>query len=112
MHDVVPDAMAAFFNPGDAPQRSVLRTVNMEAEPAKWTTGGYDDRGGWRPMTGSMLVRPQHALTLTGDALEDMHGLGDGEGRWRLRVRGFPWFAMSLLERPPGTVYHLLLPHS
>ena len=107
MHDVVPDAMAAFFNPGDARQRSVLRTVNMEAEPAKWTTGGYDDRGRWRPMAGSMLVRPQHALTLTGDALEDMHGLGDGEGRWRLRVRGFPWFAMSLLENPTGHLTNL-----
>ena len=107
MHDVVPDAMAPFFNPGDARQRSVLRTVNMEAEPAKWTTGGYDDRGRWRPMAGSMLVRPQHALTLTGEALEDMHGLGDGDGRWRLRVRGFPWFAMSLLENPTGHLTNL-----
>ena len=107
MHDVVPDAMAPFFNPGDARQRSVLRTVNMEAEPAKWTTGGYDDRGRWSPMAGSMLVRPQHALTLTGEALEDMHGLGDGEGRWRLRVRGFPWFAMSLLENPTGHLTNL-----
>ena len=107
MHDVVPDAMAPFFNAGDARQRSVLRTVNMEAEPAKWTTGGYDDRGRWRPMAGSVLVRPQHALTLTGEALEDMHGLGDGEGRWRLRVRGFPWFAMSLLENPTGHLTNL-----
>ena len=28
---------------------------------------------------------------------------GRGHGKWRLRVRGFPWYAMSLLESPPGT---------
>ena len=108
MHDVVPDSMVPFFNPGsNLNRRSVLRMVNMEAEPAKWTTGGYDDRGKWHPMTGSMLVRPQHALTLTAQALEDDHGLGDGLGKWRLRVRGFPWFAMNLLENPAGHLTNL-----
>ena len=49
MHDVAADAMAPFFNPGsNRNQRSILRVVNTEAEPAKWTTGGYDDRGSWR----------------------------------------------------------------
>ena len=71
------------------------------------TTGGYDDRGAWRPMAGSLLVRPQHALTLTAQALENAHGLGDGHGKWRLRVRGFPWFAMSLLESPTGHLTNL-----
>ena len=108
MHDVAADAMAPFFNPGsNRNQRSILRVVNTEAEPAKWTTGGYDDRGNWHPMTGSLLVRPQHALTLTAQALEDAHGLGDGSGKWRLRVRGFPWFAMSLLESPTGHITNL-----
>ncbi len=108
MHDVLPDAMAQFFNPAsNRRQRSILRVVNTEAEPAKWTAGGYDDRGQWRPMAGSLLVRPQHALTLTARELEDAHGLGDGRGKWRLRVRGFPWFAMSLLESPTGHLANL-----
>ena len=108
MHDVAADAMAPFFNPGsNRNQRSILRVVNTEAEPAKWTTGGYDDRGSWRPMAGSLLVRPQHALTLTAQELGDAHGLGDGKGKWRLRVRGFPWFAMSLLESPTGHLTNL-----
>ena len=108
MHDVLPDAMAPFFNPAsNERQRSFLRVVNTEAEPAKWTTGGYDDRGRWHPMAGSLLVRPQHALTLTAQALENEHGLGDGQGKWRLRVRGFPWFAMSLLENPTGHLTNL-----
>lgn len=108
MHDVAADAMAPFFNPGgNRNQRSILRVVNTEAAPAKWTTGGYDDRGQWHPMAGSLLVRSRHALTLTAQALEDEHGLGDGHGKWRLRVRGFPWFAMSLLESPTGHLTNL-----
>ena len=108
MHDVAADAMAPFFNPGDNEnQRSILRVVNTEAEPAKWTTGGYDDHGQWHPMTGSLLVRPQHALTLTAEALENEHGMGDGRGKWRLRTRGFPWYAMSLLESPTGHLTNL-----
>ena len=108
MHDVLPEAMVQFFNPGsNRHQRSILRVVNTEAEPAKWTTGGYDDHGKWRPMAGSLLVRPQHALALTAQALEDVHGLGDGRGKWRLRTRGFPWFAMSLLESPTGHLANL-----
>ena len=108
MHDVAADAMVPFFNPGgNESQRSILRVVNTEAEPAKWTTGGYDDRGVWHPMAGSLLVRPQHALTLTAQALEGARGLGDGQGKWRLRARGFPWFAMSLLESPTGHLVNL-----
>ena len=108
MHDVAADAMAPFFNPGsNRNQRSILRVVNTEAEPAKWTTGGYADDGKWHPMAGSLLVRPQHALTLTAQALEDEHGVGDGRGKWRLRLRGFPWFAMSLLESPTGHLTNL-----
>ena len=108
MHDVLPDATAAFFNPGsNQRQRSILRVVNTEAEPAKWTTGGFDDAGRWRPMAGSLLVRPRHALALTAQALEGAHGLGDGRGKWRLRTRGFPWFAMSLLESPTGHLANL-----
>ena len=108
MHDIAPDAMLPFFNPGsNQRQQSTLRVVNTEAEPARWVTGGYDDNGKWHPMAGSIKVRPQHALTLTAQALENAHGLGDGAGKWRLRVRGFPWLAMSLLESPTGHLTNL-----
>ena len=107
MHDVVPDEVAPLFSAGDSRATSILRVVNTEAEPAKWTTGGYDDGGEWHPMTGSTLVRPEHSLTLTAEALEDTHGLGDGDGRWWLRVRGYPWFTMSLLESPTGHLTNL-----
>ena len=108
MHDVAAQATLPFFNPGsNERQRSILRTVNTEAEPAKWVTGGYDDRGKWHPMAGAVDVQPGHALTLTAQALENAHGLGDGAGKWRLRVRGFPWFAMSLLDSPTGHLTNL-----
>ena len=108
MHDIVPDAMLPFFNPGsNQRQQSILRVVNTEAQPAMWVTGGYDDRGKWHPMAGSIKVRPQHTLTLTAQALENTHHLGDGAGKWRLRVHGFPWLAMSLLESPTGHLTNL-----
>ena len=108
MHDVATQAMLPFFNPGsNENQRSILRVVNSEAERAKWMTGGYDDRGEWRPMAGAIEVRPGHALRLTAKALEDDHGLGDGSGKWRLLARGFPWFAMSLLDSTAGPLANL-----
>ena len=108
MHDVAVDAMVPFFNPGsNAQQRSILRVVNTEARAAGWATGGYDDGGKWHPMSGSLLVRPQQARTLTAWALENAHGMGDGDGKWWLRARGFPWFAMSLLESPTGHLTNL-----
>ncbi len=125
MHDVASGDVLPFFNPGsNQRQRSILRTVNTEAERAKWVTGGYDDSGKWYPMWGSITVRPGRALTRTAAALETRHRLGYGEwtrlggygewtrlgdsqGKWRLRVRGFPWFAMSLLESPTGHLTNL-----
>ena len=108
MHDVATQAVLPFFNPGgNERQRSILRVVNTETERAKWMTGGYDDRGKWHAMAGMIDVRPGHALNLAAQALENTHGLGDGAGKWRLRVRGFPWFAMSLLDSPTGHLTNL-----
>ena len=108
MHDVAPEAVLPTFNPGsNKSQQSTLRVVNTEAKRAKWVTGGYDDLGLWHPMAGAIEVRPGHALTLTAEALENTHGLGDGRGKWRLRVRGFPWLAMSLLASPSGHLTNL-----
>ncbi len=108
MHDVAPDAVLPTFNPAsNTRQRSILRVVNTEAERARWATGGYDDRGAWYPMVGAVEVQPGRALTLTAQELENVHGLGDGNGKWRLRVRGFPWLAMSLLDSPTGHLTNL-----
>ena len=108
MHDVAAQGMLPFFNPGsNENQRSILRVVNTEAERAKWMTGGYDDSGEWYPMAGAIEVRPGHALRLTAKALEDDHGLGDRNGKWRLRARGLPWFAMSLLDSTAGPLANL-----
>ena len=108
MHDTTAHGQVPFFNPGgNERQRSILRVVNTEAEPAMWTTGGYDDGGKWRPMVDSLLMQPGRALSLTARALEDVHGLGDGHGKWRLRARGFPWLTMSLLESPTGHLTNL-----
>ena len=108
MHDVATQAMLPFFNPGsNERQESILRVVNTEADRARWMTGGYDDSGEWYPMAGTIEVRPGHALRLTAKALENDHGLGDRDGKWRLRARGFPWFAMSLLESPTGHLTNL-----
>ena len=108
MHDVATRAMLPFFNPGsNERQLSILRVVNTEAERARWMTGGYDDSGEWHPMAGAIEVRPGHALRLTAKALEDDHGLGDRNGKWRLRARGLPWFAMSLLDSTAGPLANL-----
>ncbi len=108
MHDVATEEILPLFNPGsDAGMRSLLRVVNTEEEPAMWMTGGYDDRGTWHPMDSAVVVMPGHALTLTTAQLEDAHGVGDGEGKWRFRSPGFPWFAMSLLASPSGHLTNL-----
>ena len=108
MHDVATRAMLPFFNPGsNEDQLSILRVVNTEAERARWMTGGYDDSGEWYPMAGAIEVRPGHALRLTAKALENHHGLGDRNGKWQLRARGFPWFAMSLLDSTAGPLANL-----
>ena len=108
MHDVATEETLPFFNPGsNEKQRSILRVVNTEAVPGKWMTGGYDDHGTWHPMANAVVLRPGHALTLTVAELEGTHGLGDGHGKWRLRARGFPWYAMSLLANPGGHLTNL-----
>ena len=84
---------------------SILRVVNTEAGRARWTTGGYDDRGSWRAMTNAFVLPGGSALTFTAEQLRDDHGLGEG-GR-HMRVRGFPWFAQNLYMSPTGHLANL-----
>ena len=84
---------------------SILRVVNTEAERARWTTGGYDDRGYWRAMANAFVLPGGSALTFTAEQLANAHGLR--QGNWQLRVRGFPWFAQNLYMSPAGHLANL-----
>ena len=84
---------------------SILRVVNTEAERARWTTGGYDDRGYWRAMANAFVLPGGSALTFTAEQLANAHGLR--QGSWQLRVRGFPWFAQNLYMSPAGHLANL-----
>ena len=84
---------------------SILRVVNAEAERARWTTGGYDDRGRWRAMANAFVLPGGSALTFTAEQLANTHGLA--QGSWQLRVRGFPWFAQHLYMSPAGHLANL-----
>ena len=84
---------------------SILRVVNTEAERARWTTGGYDDRGYWRAMANAFVLPGGSALTFTAEQLANAHGLA--QGSWQLRVRGFPWFAQNLYMSPAGHLANL-----
>ena len=84
---------------------SVLRVVNTETGRARWTTGGYDDRGYWRAMANAFVLPGGSALTFTAEQLANAHGLR--EGSWQLRVRGFPWFAQNLYMSPAGHLANL-----
>ena len=108
MHDVAAEGMVPFFNPGsNERQRSTLRLVNMRAaESGPGALFGYDDRG-VRQGGEYFTVGAEAATSITATALEGVHGLGDGHGKWRLAAPGFPWLAMSLLESPTGHLANL-----
>ena len=108
MHDVAADATLPILNPGsNNTRRSVLRLVNRDAERVKIVVGGYDDRGSWEYMPRAVDVPRGQAWTASAAALEGEHGVGDGRGKWRLRVPGWPWFAMSLLDSASGHLTNL-----
>ena len=104
----------AFFNPGsNYRQVSLLRLINPGKEPAQVTVEGIDDSGA-SPGTPVVLTLPGvGARTLSAQELErgatGLEGtLGDGEGKWRLRLRSDqPVAAMSLLESPAGHLANL-----
>ncbi len=110
MHDIAREGSGSGWLPSfgvfdSAGGGSILRVVNTEAERARWTTGGYDDRGSWRAMANAFVLPGGSALTFTAEQLRDDHGLGDG-GR-QMRARGFPWFAQHLYASPSGHLTNL-----
>ena len=118
MHDVVPpdadgDYRVAIFNPGsNADQASRLRLVNAGEQAAEVTISGIDDRGASPGGDVRVSVPAGAARTLAADALESGAGLqgalGDGTGKWALRVASdTPVLVMSLLQLPTGHLTNL-----
>ena len=101
MHDKVIQGRDLFiFNPGsNQNQQSVLRLVNRAPKLSEVTISGVDDRnvGG----TVKLTIPAGAAAQLTARELESgaSGGIGEGTGKWRLRIDdSTPVFAMSLLH--------------
>ena len=111
MHDVAPGgpggARIATFNPGsNNTQKSLLRLVNPGTSEAEVSVEGVDDEGRSPGSAVRVTVPPGAAYTFSAAELESgdsrLDGaLGDGAGKWRLRVESDdPVVAISLLESP------------
>ena len=117
MHDVAPvrdgSHRVAVFNPGsNENQVSRLRLVNPGSEAAAVTITGVDDAGASPGTSVEFGIPAGESLTLTASDLEAGVGvegaLGDGAGKWRLRVTSNePIAAMSLLSSPTGHLTNL-----
>ena len=119
MHDTAPrtatgDHRVPIFNPaGGANPVSALRLINFGATDAEATVSGTDDRGETPGGTVRVAVPASSSLTLTAAQLEaggaGLSGrLGDGAGRWRLRVVSDGDLAvMSLLSSSEGHLTNL-----
>ena len=117
MHDTVPvrdgTYEVAIFNPGsNANQVSRLRLTNPGEAPAQVTVTGTDDAGASPGASVMFEIPAGESLTLSASDLEAGAGvdgaLGDGQGKWRLRVTSNePIVAMSLLSSPTGHLTNL-----
>ena len=118
MHDVAPGSWdsgyrVAFFNPGsNNRQVSWLRLANPNAEEVEAVVTGVDDLGMAPSQAVTVILAPGAAQSLSAQALESGEGLdgalGDGNGKWRLRVEAErPILVSSLLESPGGHLSNL-----
>ena len=118
MHDSAPVAggvhRVVLFNPGSNPnQVSRLRLLNLGSEEALVRITGIDDAGASPGESVLVAVPAGAARTVTAVALEMGTGgvedaLGDGAGKWRLRVDSDqPIRVMSLLRSPTGHLTNL-----
>ena len=111
------DSLSAFlFNPAsNHMQRSSLRVFNPGAEAARMSVWGVDDAGRGRFASGFMAP-PNAPLVLRAGQLERSRGaagagLGNGAGKWRLRVAApWPLSASTFLESPSGHLPNLSPP--
>ena len=120
LHDVAPQAedgslWIPFFNPGsNRAQASRLRLVNWGETAAEATITGIDDAGdspgsAVRVRVPGRSARDYMAWELeSGEGAELSGALGDGGGKWRLRVSSPGEIqAMSLLGLPTGHITNL-----
>ena len=120
MHDLAPLVdgahRVAFFNPAsNERQVSRLRLINGGAPDATVRLTGVDDAGRTPGTPVRLRVMGGRALEVTAAELESGTGpgieagaLGDGEGKWRLRLESDrPIRVMSLLDSPSGHVTNL-----
>ncbi len=107
------DSLSAFvFNPAsNRAQRSSLRVHNPGAVEARVWPWGVDDAGRGR-LAAPLTARAGATISVSARSLESSRrggrGLGNGEGKWRLRL-GAPWplSALALLESPTGQLSNL-----
>ena len=115
VHDAVPEEdgvhRVAFFNPGsNEEQVSRLRLVNDGSEDVEAHITGTDDSGSQPGTTVLATIPAQSAVEISAADLESGSGpsirtgsLGDGEGKWRLRIESDGALqVMSLLSSPGG----------
>ena len=120
MHDVAPrledgSLWIPFFNPGrNRNQISRLRLVNWGETAAEATIEGVDDAGDSPGEAVRVTVPARSARDYTARELETGQGaglsgaLGEGTGKWRLRVSSAGDIeAMSLLGLPTGHITNL-----
>ena len=119
MHEVVPEDEAGhrvvFFNPaGNTGRVSGLRLINPGDAPADLTIEGVDDAGEAGESAVALTLAPGASRSVSARALESGEGeglagaLGDGAGKWRLRVTAArPIRVMSLLASPTGHLTNL-----
>ena len=123
MHDLAPLVggvrEVVTFNPASNPnQVSRLRIINPGAADAAVTIAGVDDSGAGGAASVSLAVPAGQAATLTARDLEEGMSedsaveftgmLGDGAGKWRLRVSSDQSIqVMSLLASPTGNLTNL-----
>ena len=115
LHDLAAEAHAESqvptFNPGsDQRQASGLRLTNPTASEKRASVRAWDDAGS--SLTSSLVTPAHRMLNLTATQLESgqgagddsagFTGIGDGAGRWRLRVHAPGQRVMSLLRSPAG----------
>lgn len=106
------EARLWIFNPGsNDQQRSILRLINRSDSPGVAMIEAIDDLG--QPSPGgsvSLDIAPRSAVELSALELEDgntakglIGALGDGEGKWRLRISADVAIEVQgLLETPTG----------
>ena len=123
VHDVVAESQSAegyryevaFFNPASNPrQASVLRLVNRSEAEASVTITGTDDTGRKGEEAVTLTLPAGAARRLSAPELESGEGagldgaLGDGAGKWRLRVDSDrPLGVMSLMRSLDGHLTNL-----